>query len=87
MPMANYLKQFGYAIPAIVLFIIGAVLIYLRRPSTSVKKDRSWIDYLLLWPLILERDANKRDGRFFTKREWIGWGVVVAIIVLAVHYT
>ena len=45
---------------------------------------QSWLSYLLLWPLIFDADKGKREGRFLTTREWIGWGLVVLIAVLAV---
>jgi hypothetical protein len=41
----------------------------------------------LLWPLLLDADKDRREGRFFTKREWFGWGLVVSIIVLAIIFT
>lgn len=68
-----------------VAFFLG-LYIYQRRHSGK-DVGHSWVSYLLLWPLILDADKGKRDGRFLTKREWIGWGVVGLIIVLAIIFT
>lgn len=66
-------------------FFVGLYIFQRRRSGKEVR--HSWVSYLLVWPLILDADKGRRDGRFLTKREWIGWGIVGLIIVLAVVFT
>jgi len=47
---------------------------------------RSWLSYLLVWPLVLDVDASKRKGRLFTSREWFGWAVVALIIFCGILF-
>lgn len=56
-----------------------------RRPGAGQK--RPWFHFLLLWPIILDADKGKRNGRFLTHREWFGWGIVVVVVVLALVFT
>lgn len=68
-----------------VAFLAG-IYFYQRRQSGK-DGGHPWASYLLLWPLILDADKGKRDGRFLTKREWIGWGLVGLLVVLAIIFT
>jgi hypothetical protein len=51
------------------------------------RRKRPWYHYAFLWPIILEADKDKRGGRLLTTREWLGWGAVAVVIILAVAYT
>jgi hypothetical protein len=81
--------QYAYLIAAVGLGVAVLVLVYLvqlRRGTTSDTKH-SWMSYLLVWPLILDADRGKREGRFLTKREWIGWAIVGLIVIGAIIFT
>jgi hypothetical protein len=36
---------------------------------------------------VLDADKDQRGGRFLTKREWLGWGIVLLLIILGVVFT
>ena len=77
-----------YTVVGIVLAIalfVGLSIYERRRQRTNA--GHSWWSFLLLWPLILDTDKDTRDGRFLTKREWIGWGLVGLIIVVGIVFT
>jgi hypothetical protein len=70
------------------LGVLGLVVIYLyQRHRSEAGTKHTWLSYVLLWPLVLDADKDKREGRFFTTREWIGWGVVLLLIALAIAFT
>jgi uncharacterized membrane protein (UPF0136 family) len=80
--------EYAYLIAGVVLgaiFLIGMYLVHRHRSGTE--SAHSWMSYLLVWPLILDVDKSKREGRFLTKREWLGWGLVILIAVLAIVFT
>ena len=81
------MERYAYLIVGVtlgVLYLVGIYLYQRRRPQTG--GARSWLSYVLLWPLVLDADKDKREGRFLTKREWLGWGVVLLVIVLAILF-
>ncbi len=57
------------------------------RKARGRKTRRPWSHYWLLWPILLDADKEKRNGRLLTPREWFGWGMVGLVIVLAVIFT
>ena len=64
---------------------IAALVIY-ARTSKPVGEIRFRWKYLFLWPLLfdwLQKDP-KRAGVLFTKRELIGWGLVLLLVVVAI---
>lgn len=63
-----------------------ALYFYQTRRAKHAQQ-RSWIDYMLLWPLILDANKTERDGKFRTKREWIGWSAVALLIICAITFT
>jgi multisubunit Na+/H+ antiporter MnhB subunit len=82
------MSEYIYLIAASGLGILLAVVLYAyqrRRAKNDV--GHTWVSYVLCWPLILDADKSKRKGRVLTTREWIGWGLVVLIVVLAVVLT
>ena len=82
------MEKYAYLIAAVVLAIVSGMASYLyqtRRAKDA--QQRSWIDYLLLWPLILDANKNEREGKFFTKRECFGWAAVALIIICAIIFT
>ena len=79
------MEGYAYLIAAIVLGVAALTAIYLyQRRRSQAGTGHSWLSYVLIWPLVLDADKSKRDGRFLTKREWLGWGIVVLLVVLAI---
>jgi hypothetical protein len=78
------MNRYAYFFVLVILAIFALVAIYFiqirRRQSGS--KGHSWASYLFLWPHILDVDKTKRNGRFLSKREWIGW-LVVGLLIAA----
>lgn len=75
----------------VILLGIGSLTVALIRARRSgiAQKRRTLIDYLLVWPLILDLERRRdpaRAARLFTLRELIGWALVLALIgvILAV---
>lgn len=64
-----------------------AALYFFKNGRSGKDVGHSWMSYILLWPLILDADKDKRKGRLLTKREWIGWGLVCLLIVIAIIFT
>jgi len=82
------MREYAYSIAGVALGVIFLIAMYLHhRHRSRTESGRSWMSYLLLWPLILDADKDKRGGRFLTKREWLGWGLVILIAVLAIVFT
>ena len=82
------MEKYAYLVAAVILAMAGGVALYLfqtRRAKHA--QQRSWLDYLLLWPLILDANKNERDGKFLTKREWFGWAAVAFIVICAIIFT
>ena len=81
------MAQYGYLIGGIGLGVAFLVFVYLyQRRRSQTDSNHSWLSYVLLWPLILDADKSKRDGRLLTKREWLGWGVVLLLIILFIVF-
>jgi hypothetical protein len=82
------MERYAYLIAAVGLGIVGLGVVYLyQRHRSQAGAKQTWLSYLLIWPLILDADKSKRDGRFLTKREWLGWGLVLLLIALAILFT
>ena len=82
------MRQYSYLICAIALALAAALAVYLVRSRGSAEpRTRSWVDYLLLWPLIFDVDASERAGQFLTKREWLGWVAVALLVAWAIIFT
>ena len=75
----------------IVLMCVGvgasALLLYAKRLKPRTGRRPVW-HYMLLWPLILERDRRNQDswGRALSMRETLGWIAVVLLIVIALVF-
>jgi len=84
--MATFLQTYWYLLVAVAIGIGG--LLWVVHRSAALKGDEARFgitDYLMLWPLLLtKRENGKLVRRDFTRRERIGWGVVLAIMILAV---
>jgi len=83
------MAEYAYMAIAIGLGVAFFVLMYIvqtRRNAAGASKQ-SWLSFWLVWPVILDVDQGKRDGRFLTGREWLGWGLVILIAILAIVFT
>jgi hypothetical protein len=89
--MDKLLQNYGFVALVIALGVAGLVgAVLLARRSTGARKPRSIADYLLLWPLLFDKERERdpqRGNRLFTARELVGWGVVLALIVLALVFS
>lgn len=81
--------------PAVLVILalgIGVLIVAVlraKREGTS-PKSRSLLDYMLLWPLLLDLERERdpaREAQLFTKREWIGWGLLLVLMLVAVITT
>jgi hypothetical protein len=89
--MQEVLGNSGFVVLVIAIGAVGLIAaLLMARRSPASRKPRSLLDYVLLWPLLFDKERERdpqRGDRFLTKREAIGWIVVIAIIVLAVIFT
>jgi hypothetical protein len=83
------MNRYAYLAAVLALGIVGLVVVYAvqARGTRRDSEKRPWHHYLLLWPIVLDADKQRRNGRFLTAREWIGWTIVGLVIVLAVIFT
>jgi hypothetical protein len=83
------LGDYAYIIGAVALGLICVFGIYLIQTNRPAPKDegRPWFHYILLWPLILDADKDKRGGKQLTNRELIGWGIVILVAAVAIAIT
>jgi hypothetical protein len=81
------MERYIYLLAAICagVAVVTVILVY-QKHRIKTDAGRSWIDYLLLWPLVLDADKEKRQGRLLTTREWFGWGVVILVMILAIIF-
>lgn len=85
--MTTILQAWSYLIGGLLLVVATVVLIVVSR-TRKTEGDESfkfkW-SHLLIWPL-LDDVSKLQDGtrkHFFTKRETVGWAIVIAIIIVA----
>jgi hypothetical protein len=80
----EFLERNWYVIFPAVLGVL-AIWLVLRRPKDDPGKPRT-ASLLIFGPFgpTVDRYLAKRGG--FTKREWIGWGIVLLIAVLAIVF-
>jgi hypothetical protein len=87
--MLDALFRHGAFLLAIFAGAIGLILAY-RRSKKRVSMrgaPRSFLDYLLIWPLLFESSSTvDRSRRLLTTREVIGWLIVLALIVIGVGF-
>jgi len=80
--------RYGYQIVGLVLlgFLVAVLYFVQSQRGRSAKQKYPWASVLLIWPVRLDRDRNKRAGQVFTRREWLGWLVVVVLIACGVLF-
>jgi len=69
----------------------GGLIIALARARTrnrSLGTQHSFLDYLLVWPLLFGKRKHRphRDSRRLTPRQVMGWLFVLVLIVLAIAF-
>ncbi len=84
-------ERFGWLLAVVLVGFAGLLLAYRyahKRLETS-RNRRTFIDYILIWPLFLGRSANDAEmtkRTVLTKREVLGWLIVIALMLLAIVF-
>jgi predicted MFS family arabinose efflux permease len=75
------------ALPMVILLlgVAGLVGSYFVVRHNHRKGRRSIWSYVLLWPLLLER-SGRGSGSLLSKREIIGWCLLLGLIAVAVFF-
>ena len=83
------MSDYAYRLIAIGLGAAALVAVYViqRHRVAAGERKHPWVTYLLIWPLILDANQTKREGKLLTAREWIGWSIVLLAAVLAIIFT
>jgi hypothetical protein len=87
--MSGALSRYG---PFLLVVIGGACALALAYRQSKKRvptrgASRSFLDYLLLWPLLFESSSSvDRSRRLLTTRELIGWLIVLVLIVLGLVF-
>ena len=83
------MSQYIYLIIGIFIVITFPITLYFfqKDQNKRAKVKRTWASWMLLLPIILDADRDKRHGRFLTKREWFGWAFVGLIVIYAIIFT
>ena len=88
--MREALESYGFFVLAILLALVGLSASLARaRRIPEPRKPRSLLNYILLWPLLFDRVRARdpqRGSRLFTSRELLGWGVVLALIIVGLLF-
>jgi hypothetical protein len=87
MRLNEFFHQFGFIVLAFLLGVSGLIAAFarLRTRDRSLATKRSFLDYLLVWPLLFRKSSSGKgpDSRRLTTRELMGWLFVLILIVLA----
>ena len=77
---------FGVLLAVAVAFWLWTMLQLSDRDGE--KADFGPLDYIRIWPLLLtKRENGKLVRRGFTRREIVGWAIVLAVAILATIFT
>ncbi len=87
--MSDAFSRFGPFL-LVLLFGAGSLVLAYRQSKKRVSapgQSRSFLDYLLLWPLLFEKSSSvDRSRRLLTNREIVGWIIVLLLIVIGVTF-
>lgn len=77
--------EFGYSylVLGIVVATIFGLLVYIRIREIHRGRKRSLLDYLLIWPLVIEYDFNRNRKSSIS---FILFGVVVMAILILISF-
>jgi cytochrome c oxidase subunit IV len=81
--------KYAYLIGAFVgagLFSGMTIYVARSRPGAALMQKHPWVSYLLIWPIVLSPNTGRRLGGLFTRREWLGWGLVAILITCGVLF-
>ena len=89
--MTNVTWPFAAFALVLVVGAVGLVVALARssKRARSPDKSRSILDYVLVWPLLLERNAAHLDDdqkRRSRKRIAVGWIFLAVLIALAMYF-
>lgn len=73
----------------LVLGGFGVVIASILSARSSKRREKAPIsDYLLVLPLIFRRgnESSRTDDGVLTKREWIGWAIVLLLALLGILF-
>jgi hypothetical protein len=85
------MARHGFLVLTVLIGLGGLFAAYYRAQKYIRSEDQSpsaW-DYVLLWPLLLNKtsaDSASRQRTLLTTREIVGWLVVLLLIVVAVIF-
>lgn len=80
--MREILEQYWYGILGATVAVVGLWVLF--RPTTSERpRIVGFMFFGPFWPLI-NGYLTRRGG--FTRRELIGWGIVLLVIILAIIF-
>jgi hypothetical protein len=88
-PVSDALSRFGLFFLVLLIGAAGLVLAYRqsKKRASVGGRQRSLLDYLLLWPLLFESSSSvDRSRRLLTNRELIGWLIVALLIVVGLVF-
>jgi hypothetical protein len=78
------MESYKYTLIVLVFVALAAGGVYLATRKAIKSGRRSIWDYLFLWPLLTTKKTETgRDYRPFSKRELMGWGVVLILLIVA----
>jgi uncharacterized membrane protein len=87
--MSDALSRHALFLLVVIGGACGLALAYRQSKKRVSTRDapRSFLDYLLLWPLLFKSSSSvDRSRRLLTTRELIGWLMVVALIVVGLVF-
>ena len=73
----------------LVVIAVGALAIWLvasasRNHGSGARRGLGWFAFGPFWPAV-DRYLARRGG--FTRREWVGWSVVLIVVIIAIVFT
>ncbi len=87
--MSDALARHGFLLLAVIVGACGLVLAYRqsKRRASTRGEPRSFLDYLLIWPLLFESSSSvDRSRRLLIARELVALLLVLALIVIGLVF-
>lgn len=85
------MARFGLCVLVLLLGVVGLLVAVLRsKKRVQSGEARPLLDYLLVWPLILDQPARRErlaaGGRFLTTGELVGIAIFVVILIIGLVF-
>jgi len=82
------ISRFGPIFLVLLVGALGLALAYRqsKKRISAGERQRSLLDYLLIWPLLLESSSADRPRRVITNREVVGWLIVVLLALVGMVF-